>query len=90
MLAGEQIVRAAKGDVLVVPPGMAHAFGAIAGSTAELLIVLAPDIDRFEYFRTLERIAYGTVPADSLLGEQERYDTWFVESEPWQHARATT
>lgn len=90
VLAGEQIVRAAKGDVLVVPPGMAHAFGAVAGSTAELLIVLAPGIDRFEYLRTLERIAYGTVPAESLLGEQERYDTWFLESEPWQHARATT
>ncbi len=88
VLAGDQVLRAAKGDVVVVPPAMAHAFGAVPGSTAELLIVLAPGIDRFEYFRTQERIAYGKVPADALQGEQERYDTWFLESEAWRQARS--
>ena len=88
VLAADRVVRAAEGDVVVVPPGTAHAFGALPGSPAELLIVLAPGIDRFEYFRTLERIAFGKAPADALLGEQERYDTWFLESEPWRAARS--
>ena len=89
VLAGDQVLRAAKGDVVLVPPGMAHAFGAVPGVAAEVLIVLAPAIDRFEYFRTLERIALGKAPADALLGEQERYDTWFLESEPWRAARSS-
>ena len=88
VLAGEQVVRVAKGDLAIVPPGMAHAFGAVPGSTADLLVVVAPGIERFEYFRTLERIAYGKVPPDTLLQQQEHYDTWFLDSDAWQVARS--
>jgi hypothetical protein len=36
----------------------------------------------------LERIAYGKQAAESLLELQERYDTYFQSSGPWNQARA--
>ncbi|MDQ6696170.1 MAG: cupin domain-containing protein [Actinomycetota bacterium] len=89
VLLGDQVVTAGQGDLVVVPHHLAHAFGAAPGHTADLLIVIAPGIDRFEYFRTLERIAYGTESPDALHEQQERYDNWFLESPAWQTARAT-
>jgi mannose-6-phosphate isomerase-like protein (cupin superfamily) len=62
LLSGEHVVTANRGDLVVVPPGMTHAFAATPGRDAEILIVIAPGVERFEYFRHLERIAYGKVP----------------------------
>lgn len=89
VLLGDRVLTGGSGDLVVVPHHLPHAFGAAPGHTADLLIVIAPAVDRFEYFRTLERIAYGTEPADRLLTEQERYDNWFLESPAWQQARST-
>lgn len=69
-------------------PKLAHAFGAAPGENADLLIVIAPGVERFEYFRHLERIAYGKVPPQSLLDLQELYDTYFQKSAVWDKARA--
>lgn len=77
----------AAGGLVVVPPGMAHAFGAAPGSTAELLIVLAPGVDRFEYFRQLGRIQHGQAGFDTLLPQQDRYDVHFVPGLDWRPAR---
>ncbi|MGD9890601.1 MAG: cupin domain-containing protein [Dehalococcoidia bacterium] len=89
LLTGEQIVTAARGDLVIVPPNLAHAFGAAPGQNAEILIVIAPGVERFEYFRHLERIAYGKAPPESLLEMQELYDTYFQRSPTWEAARAT-
>jgi mannose-6-phosphate isomerase-like protein (cupin superfamily) len=88
LLSGEQILTAGRGDL--VPPNMAHAFAAAPGHNAELLIVIAPGVERFEYFRHLERIAHGKVPPESLLEVQDRYDTYFQDSPAWEAARAAT
>jgi len=45
-------------------------------------------VERFEYFRHLERIAYGKQPPESLLEVQELYDTCFQSSARWDQARA--
>jgi quercetin dioxygenase-like cupin family protein len=84
VLVGDRLVQAAEGDLLVVPPDVPHAFAALPGHSADLLIVIAPGTDRFEYFRMLERVALGTLPGDSLLREQERFDTWFLSSPAWE------
>lgn len=83
LLSGEQVLTAERGDFIVVPPGMAHAFAAAPGHDAELLIILTPGVERFEYFRHLERIAYGKVPPESLLEVQELYDNHFQASSAW-------
>jgi quercetin dioxygenase-like cupin family protein len=90
LLSGEQIVTAERGDLVIVPPGLPHAFAAAPGANAEILVVITPGVERFEYFRHLERIAYGKVPPESLQDVQEVYDTWFTSSPAWESARATT
>jgi quercetin dioxygenase-like cupin family protein len=90
LLSDSQIVTASRGDLVVVPPGLTHAFAAAPGENAEILVVITPGVERFEYFRHLERIAYGKVPPESLLDVQELYDTWFTSSPAWEAARAAT
>jgi mannose-6-phosphate isomerase-like protein (cupin superfamily) len=87
VLSGTDIVRAEEGDVIVVPPRLPHAFSAERGSSAELLIVIAPGIERFDYFRQLTRIARGEEPPESLRDVQELYDTYFLNSPEWEAAR---
>jgi mannose-6-phosphate isomerase-like protein (cupin superfamily) len=86
LLSGAEIVRAEPGDVVVVPPGLAHAFAAERGSRAEILIVIAPGVERFEYFRKLTRIAQGKEAPESLRDVQELYDTYFLNSPEWEAA----
>ncbi|MEH0982017.1 cupin domain-containing protein [Micromonospora sp. CPCC 205556] len=90
LLSGDQVVTAERGDLVIVPPGLAHAFAAAPGEDADILIVITPGIERFEYFRHLERISYGKVPPQSLLEVQELYDTYFRSSPAWDAARSTS
>ena len=78
---------AREGDLAFASPGLPHAFAAAPGADADLLIVITPGVERFEYFRHLERIAYGKVPPESLLEVQELYDTYFLNSTNWNDAR---
>ena len=57
VLSGSAVLSAEAGDVIVVPPRMPHAFAARRGSGADLLIVIAPGVERFEYFRQLSSAA---------------------------------
>ncbi|WP_432856064.1 cupin domain-containing protein [Amycolatopsis sp. CA-161197] len=88
VLSGDTVVTADRGDLVVVPPNLTHAFAAAPGEDADLLIVIAPGVERFEYFRHLERIAYGKAAPESLLEVQEIYDTYFSASAAWEAARA--
>ncbi|MBV9197796.1 MAG: hypothetical protein JO168_26970 [Solirubrobacterales bacterium] len=83
LLARETIVTLAESDTIAIPPHLTHAFAAAPGHDADLLIVIAPGVERFDYFRQLRRIITGDLPADSLLAEQQRYDTYFEQSAAW-------
>ncbi|GGL96335.1 cupin [Streptomyces fumigatiscleroticus] len=87
VLSGEEIVTAGPGDLVVVPPRMPHAFAAVPGSDADILIVITPGVERFEYFRHLQRIRLGEATPESLLEVQELYDNHFLESPAWQVRR---
>jgi len=89
VLSGTEIVTAERGDLIVVPPQLPHAFAAAYGKSAELLIVITPGVERFGYFRKLSRIAYGKEPPESLLEVQELYDTYFLASPEWDAARSS-
>ncbi|MFY4717447.1 cupin domain-containing protein [Streptomyces sp. LaBMicrA B280] len=84
VLSGEDVVTAERGDLIVVPPDRPHAFAAVPGSTADLLVVIAPGVERFEYFRHLQRVRLGELGPESLLEVQERYDNHFLESAAWE------
>ncbi|WP_394850931.1 cupin domain-containing protein [Pendulispora brunnea] len=88
LLAGTNVVMATRGDLVVVPPRTAHAFAAARGKSADLLIVLAPAVERFEYFRHLARIAFGDEPPETLADLQQLYDNYFQDSPEWKAARA--
>ncbi|RII13854.1 Cupin domain protein [Streptomyces sp. YIM 130001] len=88
LLAGDEVVTAERGNLVVVPPGLPHAFAAAPGCDADLLIVITPGVERFEYFRHLQRIALGEVTPESLLEVQEIYDNYFLQSATWAEARA--
>ncbi|MBO0851263.1 MAG: cupin domain-containing protein, partial [Pseudonocardia sp.] len=51
VLTGDRVITGTEGDLMVIPPGMPHAFAATAGHPGELLIVITPGVERFEYFR---------------------------------------
>jgi hypothetical protein len=53
----------------------------------DLLIVIAPGIERFEYFRRLSRVMRGEEPPASLREVQELYDMYFLESPEWKTRR---
>jgi hypothetical protein len=52
-----------------------------------LLIVLTPGIERFGYFRLLERLGKGEATLDELLESQDLYDNHFLDSPAWRAAR---
>ncbi len=87
ILTGERVITAGKGDLVVVPPTMAHAFATTPGHSADFLIVLAPGLERFGYFRLLERLSRGEAQFSELLASQELYDNHFLESPVWRAAR---
>lgn len=88
VLSGEEVVTAEQGDVIVVPPGTAHAFGAAPGRDTDLLIVITPGVERFEYFRLLDRLGRGEATLDELLESQELYDNHFLDSPVWRRTRS--
>ena len=87
VLAGETVSIANEGDLIVVPPFVAHAFAAPPGRHADLLIVLTPGIERFGYFRLLERVHRDEATLEQLLDSQDLYDNHFLDSPAWRAAR---
>ncbi len=87
LLAGKRVITAGKGELVVIPPTMAHAFATILGSSADFLIVQAPGIPRFGYFRLAECVSRGEATLAELLASQDLYDNHFLERPSWRAAR---
>ena len=87
LFAGSQVITGGKGDLVVVPSDIAHAFATTPGYTADFLIVLAPGLERFGYFRLVERLSRGEATLEELLASQDLYDNHFLESPVWRTAR---
>ena len=75
------------GDLLVVPPGVRHAFEAAPGHPAEVFFVLAPARDRFAYYRLLDQVHRGLADPAGIGASQDRFDNHYVASPEWE-ARA--
>lgn len=83
LLAGDRIVTVEAGGSIVVPKFMPHAFGATPDSSARIMIALTPGVQRFEYFRLLDRIAKGESTLADLAASQEEFDNHFVDAPAW-------
>jgi quercetin dioxygenase-like cupin family protein len=88
ILAGDQVITVGKGDLATVPPGMMHAFAAPASDIAEMLIIVAPAVERFDYFRLLQRVVTGSAQIADVLAAQEQFDNWFSGSDAWSEYHA--
>lgn len=89
VLVGKQILIFDEGDFLVVPPHMPHAFAPAPGAEADVLIIFAPGIARFDYYRLLDRVYKGEASPQEIPDSQERFDNHYVDSPIWRQARAT-
>jgi mannose-6-phosphate isomerase-like protein (cupin superfamily) len=87
MLLGDEVTVLGKGDLVVVPPGVHHAFAPAAGARADVLIVFAPGTERFEYYRLLDRLHQGDASVQDLYDTQDRFDNHYVDSPAWAAAR---
>ncbi|MEU5255044.1 cupin domain-containing protein [Streptomyces longwoodensis] len=83
VLSGDDVVTAGRGDLIVVPPDRPHAFAAAPGAPLDLLVVITPGVERFAYFRHLQRIRLGELTPESLLEVQELHDNHFLSSPAW-------
>lgn len=83
VLAGERIETVSAGGSIVVPKLMPHAFRATPDSAARVLIVLTPGVERFEYFRLLDRIQSGDATLEDLAAAQDEFDNHFVDAPQW-------
>ncbi|MEV0052331.1 cupin domain-containing protein [Saccharopolyspora shandongensis] len=86
ILLDDRIETVGKGGFVVVPPGVPHAFAATADSAVEIFIYIAPGVDRFDFFRLLQRITRGEEPESALEDVQDRYDVHFTTSPVWDAA----
>jgi mannose-6-phosphate isomerase-like protein (cupin superfamily) len=89
ILAGSDVTTLHDGDLAVVPPGTPHAFAAPSGSSADLLIVITPGVERFEYFRLTAQFQLGNASLEDILAAQDRFDNHFLDSPEWRAARTT-
>jgi quercetin dioxygenase-like cupin family protein len=83
VLAGDEIVTVAAGGSIVVPKLMPHAFGATPDSSARILIALMPAVERFGYFRLLDRLVKGEATFEDLAASQEEFDNHFIDAPIW-------
>jgi len=83
VLAGDRIIRATEGDLVVAPSNAPHAFAATRDCDAELFVVITPGIERFEFFRDLVRVQVGQLDRETFMASQINYDIHPAYIEIW-------
>ncbi|WP_345346441.1 cupin domain-containing protein [Actinoallomurus liliacearum] len=83
VLAGERILVAGKGDLILVPPNTPHAFRTPDDTGVDMLII-KPTAERFDYFRLVDRVIRGEASPTEILENQDRFDNHFVDSPLWR------
>lgn len=87
VLLDREVAVLERGDLLVVPPRVPHAFGAARGADADVLFVFTPGIGRFDYYRLLDRVQRGEASPREIGESGRRFDNHYVDSPAWAAAR---
>lgn len=53
-------------------------------------MTFTPGMDRFDYYRLLDRVARGEADPKDIAASSQRYDDHYVDSPIWRAARAET
>ncbi|MFI0405538.1 cupin domain-containing protein [Actinomadura sp. 3N508] len=88
ILVDEEILILGRGDFLTVPPTVPHAFAPAPGSEAEMLVVFTPGLERFDYYRLLERVYRGEATVQDIRDSSQQYDNHYFDSPVWSKALA--
>ncbi|MER5865986.1 cupin domain-containing protein [Kitasatospora sp. NPDC002040] len=83
VLIGDRIETLGAGDFLAVPPGTPHAFGPAADSTADVLVLFTPGMDRFDYYRLLDRVNKGEASVQEIKESGQHFDNHYFDSPVW-------
>ncbi|MEV7017154.1 cupin domain-containing protein [Streptomyces sp. NPDC093991] len=84
VLLGDRIVTLGAGDFVTVPPRLPHAFAPARDEEADVLVAFTPGMDRFDYYRLLERVHRGEATVEDIRASSERYDNHYCASPLWQ------
>ncbi|MDQ2585736.1 cupin domain-containing protein [Saccharothrix yanglingensis] len=87
VLLDRDVTTLERGDLLVVPPRVPHAFGAARGADADVLCVFTPGMGRFDYYRLLDRVGRGEADPAEIGASRDRFDNHYVDSRAWAAAR---
>jgi len=80
--------RQAPATLAVAPAGLTRGFVPAGDEQPEMLIVLAPAVARFGYFRLLKQVTEGNSTFAEVLANQELYDNRFEQSAVWEAHRS--
>jgi uncharacterized RmlC-like cupin family protein len=88
VLLHDEVLTLRTGDFLTVPPTVPHAFAPAPGEEADMLVVFTPGMDRFDYYRLLERVYRGEATVQDIRDSSEQYDNHYFDSPVWKQALA--
>ncbi|WBB59658.1 cupin domain-containing protein [Streptomyces sp. WMMC500] len=86
VLAGDRVLTLYEGDTFLAPPRLTHAFAPAPDADAEVLVVFTPGMDRFDYYRLLDRVNSGEADPAEIARSQQRFDNHYVDSPVWREA----
>ncbi|MGW5973157.1 cupin domain-containing protein [Streptomyces sp. NPDC055186] len=84
VLLGDRIVTLGTGDFVTVPPRLPHAFAPARDEEADVLVAFTPGMDRFDYYRLLERVHQGEATVEDVKAGSEQYDNHYCASSLWE------
>jgi mannose-6-phosphate isomerase-like protein (cupin superfamily) len=87
VLAADVIHTLRKGDLMTVPAGVPHAFAPAAQTSADVLVLFTPGLQRFDYYRLLQRVAKGQADVSELSATSNQYDNQYFDSPIWTARR---
>jgi len=88
LLLDDEIVTAGPGDLIVVPPGVVHAYGAALDSDVDVLVLFTPGLPLFDFFRQfIAMVNDGRSPREMGPPPPE-VDMHGDESDIWKATRA--
>ena len=88
VLLDEEIVTAERGDLIVVPPRVVHAYGAALDSDLEVLVLFTPGLPLFGFLRKFITMVNDGRSPQEMGPPPPETDMHPDQSEAWKRARA--
>lgn len=88
VLLDEELVTAERGDLIVVPPRVVHAYGAAFDSDLEVLVLFTPGLELFGFLRRFITMVNDGRSPQEMGPPPPETDMHSDQSDVWKRARA--